>query len=67
MAASDGAVSLLPPMLYYSIIFLLIALVAGALGFGALAGTAAAIARVLFLLFLALFAVALFRGKKPSV
>ena len=54
-------------MLYYSIVFLLIALVSGALGFGALAGTAAAIARVLFLLFLALFVVALFRGKKSSV
>jgi uncharacterized membrane protein YtjA (UPF0391 family) len=54
-------------MLYYSLVFLLIALVSGALGFGALAGTAAAIARVLFLLCLALFVVALIRGKKPSV
>lgn len=53
-------------MLYYSIVFLLIALLAGVLGFGVIAGTAATIAKVLFLVFLILFVVALLRGRKPK-
>ena len=52
-------------MLSYAIIFLLIALAAGVLGFGVIAGTAATIAKVLFLVFLVLFIVSLIRGKKP--
>ena len=51
-------------MLYYSITFLLIALIAGALGFGVIAGTAASIAKVLFLIFLVLFIASLFRGRR---
>jgi uncharacterized membrane protein YtjA (UPF0391 family) len=51
-------------MLYYSLIFLLVALIAGALGFIALAGAAAWIAKVCFVLFLVLFLVSLIRGKK---
>jgi uncharacterized membrane protein YtjA (UPF0391 family) len=35
-------------MLYWAFVFLIVALVAGALGLGGLAGTAAGIARVLF-------------------
>jgi uncharacterized membrane protein YtjA (UPF0391 family) len=35
------------------------------LGFGVIAGTAAMIARILFIVFLVLFVVALIRGKKP--
>ncbi len=50
-------------MLNYAIIFLLIAIVAGVLGFGIIAGTAASIARILFLIFLVLFIVSLFRGR----
>jgi len=46
-------------MLKWTIIFLVVALLAGALGFGALAGTAAAIAKVLFVIFLVLFLVSL--------
>jgi uncharacterized membrane protein YtjA (UPF0391 family) len=46
-------------MLNYAITFLIIAIIASILGFGALAGTAALIARVLFLIFLVLFAVSL--------
>jgi uncharacterized membrane protein YtjA (UPF0391 family) len=47
-------------MLYYALIFLLIALVAGALGFGIVAFAAAEMARVLFVIFLVLFLVSLF-------
>jgi uncharacterized membrane protein YtjA (UPF0391 family) len=39
-------------MLYYALVFLLIALVAGVLGFGGLAVGAASIAKVLFVVFL---------------
>lgn len=41
-------------MLYYTAAFLIIALLAAALGFGGLAGSATMIARILFLVFLAL-------------
>jgi uncharacterized membrane protein YtjA (UPF0391 family) len=40
-------------MLGWALVFLLLAIVAGVLGFGILAGVAASIAKVLFLLFLA--------------
>ena len=51
-------------MLYYALIFLLIALVAGALGFVVLAGAFAWIARLFFLLFLVLFIVSLVQRKR---
>lgn len=51
-------------MLSYSILFLIIALIAGALGFGVVAGTAAMIAKICFVLFLVLFVVSLFRPRK---
>ena len=51
-------------MLNYAIIFLLIALVAGVLGFGVIAGTAAMIAKVLFIIFLVLCIASLLRGKR---
>ncbi len=51
-------------MLSYAITFLLIALIAGILGFGVIAGTAALIAKICFILFLFLFVVTLFRGKQ---
>jgi uncharacterized membrane protein YtjA (UPF0391 family) len=50
-------------MLNYAFTFLVIALLAGILGFGIIAGTAASIAKVLFILFLVLFFVSLLRGK----
>ena len=53
-------------MLGYAITFLLIAIVAGILGFGVIAGTAASIAKVLFVLFLVLFVFSLLRGGKSS-
>jgi uncharacterized membrane protein YtjA (UPF0391 family) len=42
-------------MLYWTVIFLIVALVAGAFGFGGLAATSAGIARILFGIFLILF------------
>lgn len=51
-------------MLYYALIFLLIAIVAGALGFIVLAGALAWLARVFFLLFLVLFIVSLVQRKR---
>ena len=50
-------------MLSYAIIFLIIALIAGVLGFGVVAGTAATIAKILFVVFLILFVVSLIRGR----
>jgi uncharacterized membrane protein YtjA (UPF0391 family) len=46
-------------MLYYALIFLMVALVAGLLGFGLLAGVAMEIARILFFIFLVLFILSL--------
>ena len=46
-------------MLYYALVFLVFALVAGLLGFGLLAGVAMEIARVLFFIFLILLLVSL--------
>ena len=50
-------------MLAYSILFLLVAVVAGVLGFGVIAGTAALIAKILFVIFLILFVIALLRSR----
>lgn len=49
-------------MLGYTLIFLLVALLAGALGFGIIAGTAALIAKVCFVIFLVLFIFSLLRA-----
>lgn len=46
-------------MLYYALVFLLVALIAGALGFGVVAFAAAGIAKILFIIFLVLFLVSL--------
>ena len=54
-------------MLYYALMFLLVALIAGTLGFGLVAFAAGAIARIVFFIFIALFLVGLlshlFRGR----
>jgi uncharacterized membrane protein YtjA (UPF0391 family) len=42
-------------MLNWALAFLVIALVAGILGFGGIAGTSAGIAKILFFVFIALF------------
>jgi uncharacterized membrane protein YtjA (UPF0391 family) len=55
-------------MLGYSLVFLIVALVAGILGFGMVAGTAAWIAKVLFFVSLILFLVSLVTGRhRPTV
>lgn len=54
-------------MLYYTLLFLLLAIVAGALGFGFIAGTAAMIAKVSFVIFLILFVASLLRGKRARL
>ena len=46
-------------MLYYALVFLIVALVAAALGFGFVAFAAAGIAKILFFIFLVLFAISL--------
>jgi uncharacterized membrane protein YtjA (UPF0391 family) len=49
-------------MLYWSLMFLLIALVAGVLGFTGIYVAAAGIAKVLFFIFLVLFVISLLRS-----
>ncbi len=51
-------------MLSYTILFVVIALIAGVLGFGVVTGTAATIAKVCFFLFLVLFVVSLVSGRR---
>ena len=50
-------------MLRWTIIFLIIAIVAAILGFGGIAAGAASLAKVLFFIFLVLFIVSLFFGR----
>jgi uncharacterized membrane protein YtjA (UPF0391 family) len=51
-------------MLSWAIMFLVVALIAGILGFGFIAGTAAVIAKVLFVIFLVLFLVSFIQGRR---
>jgi uncharacterized membrane protein YtjA (UPF0391 family) len=56
-------------MLGWALTFLVVALIAGALGFGGIAGASAGIAKILFLIFIILFVVAMvaraLRGRPP--
>jgi len=54
-------------MLHYALLFLVVALIAGVLGFGFVAGTAAMIAKVLFVVFLVLFLISFISGRKGPV
>lgn len=49
-------------MLWWALIFLLIAIIAAIFGFGVVAGTAAWIAKVLLIVFLVLLVIALISG-----
>jgi uncharacterized membrane protein YtjA (UPF0391 family) len=49
-------------MLYWAVVFFIIAIVAAVLGFGEIAGGAVAIAKILFFVFLVLFVVSLLVG-----
>lgn len=55
----------------WALTFLVIALIAAALGFGGLAGSAMGIAKILFWIFLVMFLISLLanavRGKSPPV
>ena len=58
-------------MLRWALIFLVVALIAGALGFGGIAGTSMGIAQILFFVFVVLFVVSLIahlvRGRGPTI
>jgi len=49
-------------MLRWAILFLILGLIAGALGFTTVAGASIAIAKILFFVFLAIFAILLIAG-----
>jgi uncharacterized membrane protein YtjA (UPF0391 family) len=49
-------------MLYWALMFLLVAIVAGLFGFGLVAGTSYTIAKVLFFVFIVLFVASLIFG-----
>jgi uncharacterized membrane protein YtjA (UPF0391 family) len=49
-------------MLYWALMFLVIALVAAVFGFGGIASTAAGMAQILFVIALVLFVISLFAG-----
>jgi uncharacterized membrane protein YtjA (UPF0391 family) len=51
-------------MIRWAILFAILALVAGVLGFGGLAGDFASIAKILLYIFLALFVISLFIGRR---
>jgi uncharacterized membrane protein YtjA (UPF0391 family) len=53
----------IPKMLSWAIFFLIVAIVAGLLGFTTIAGAASSIAQILFFIFLVLFVVALLFGR----
>jgi uncharacterized membrane protein YtjA (UPF0391 family) len=59
------------PMLYWAVVFLVIAIIAGLFGFGGIAEASAGIAQILFFIFLVLLIVALVmhfvRGRRPPV
>ena len=58
-------------MLGWALLFLIVALVAGVLGFGGVAAISVDIARILFFVFLIAFAISLvvhlFRGRSPPL
>ncbi|MFN0220270.1 DUF1328 domain-containing protein [Paenibacillus sp. KR2-11] len=54
-------------MLYWSFVFLLVAVVTGVFGFLGIAGTAAGIAKSLFVVFLILFVASFFLGRGNRV
>jgi uncharacterized membrane protein YtjA (UPF0391 family) len=53
-------------MLRWSLLFLLVALLAGVFGFWALEGVAMSIAKILFVVFLVLFVIALVAGGRTA-
>jgi uncharacterized membrane protein YtjA (UPF0391 family) len=66
LAVSSSTVREEKSMLYYAVVFLVIALIAGVFGFTGLAGTAANIAWILFVVGLVLALVFFIRGRGSS-
>lgn len=74
--AADGTAPATPPvhhttkgtsiMLGWTLIFLVIALIAGALGFGLIGGTSWLLAKICFFVFLIFFVISLLRGRPSS-
>ena len=58
-------------MLQWSLVFLVVAILSAALGFGGIAGAATGIAKILFFVFLALLVISMLmqalRGKPPRL
>lgn len=54
-------------MLRYAWVFLVVALIAAVLGFWAVAGIAASLAKVLFFVFLVIFLVSFFMGRRSTI
>ena len=53
-------------MLRWAILFLIVAIIAAVFGFGGIAAAATDVARLLFVVFLALFVIALFMGRRGT-
>jgi uncharacterized membrane protein YtjA (UPF0391 family) len=51
-------------MLHWSLVFLVIAIIAAILGFGGIAGTAVGIAKILFFVFLVIWLIAFIFGRR---
>ncbi len=54
-------------MLYWAVVFLIVALVAALFGFGGIAGMAVGFAKILFVVFLVLFLISLVFGMRRPV
>jgi len=53
-------------MLYYAVVFFVLAIIAGVFGFGGIAAGAAGIGKILFVGFLVVAIVSLFAGRRSS-
>lgn len=51
-------------MLYWTLVFFIVALIAGALGFGGIAGAATGVAKILFFVFLVAMVISLVMGRR---
>jgi uncharacterized membrane protein YtjA (UPF0391 family) len=57
-------------MLYWAVVFFIVAIVAGVFGFGGISAAATDIAQILFFVFIVLFVLSLifgYRGRRPPV
>jgi uncharacterized membrane protein YtjA (UPF0391 family) len=58
----SGGLSMEDVMLYWALVFFVIAIIAAVFGFGGIASTAAGIAQILFFVFLVIFLISLVMG-----